>query len=78
MCINAAAVERPEGFIGLVRAGALGQRQGVFGEVRGNAGVNKFNLAGLALERGIQAAAENAEIAAIERATNVCVTGELR
>ena len=77
LSVDAAAVERPEGFIGLVRAGVLRQSQGVFGEVWGDARVDKFDLAGLALEGGIQAAAEDAQVAAVERAAGVFAAGEL-
>ena len=54
LAIQIAAVERPLGFVAVLAHGAMDQGQAVFGEVRGDARVDVFNLAGLALEGRVQ------------------------
>src|SRR5690606_29230368 len=63
---------------GAVVTGGLDQGQGVFGQVRGDAGVDELDLAGLALEGGVQAPAEHAEVAVVERDGGPLAASELR
>jgi hypothetical protein len=53
------------------------QGQGVFGQVRGDARVDELDLAGLALEGGIQASAQHVEVALVDQADGLVVAGKL-
>ena len=77
LAIQIAAVERPLGFVAVLAHGAMDQGQAVFGEVRGDARVDVFDLAGLALEGRVQTAAEHAQVAAVEHAAGLHAAGEL-
>ncbi|MNO93131.1 hypothetical protein D3C76_847230 [compost metagenome] len=55
----------------------MDQSQGVFGQVRGNAGVDELDLARLALEGCVQATPQNAEVAPGNQAGALLRTGEL-
>ncbi|MNM74200.1 hypothetical protein D3C81_859540 [compost metagenome] len=70
-------VQAPVVAAGLLAVGRLDQRQGVFGEVRGDARIDHFDLAGAALEGGIQTAAQYIEIALVGAADGVLVLGKL-
>ncbi|MDT4823812.1 hypothetical protein FQZ97_570510 [compost metagenome] len=75
--IQAAGEERPLGFAPGLRAGALHQGEGVFGDVRGYSRVDELYFARLALECGVEASAEYAQVAAAERAAGLLAAGEL-
>ena len=72
-----AVIQAPMVLARLLAVGRLHQGQSVFGQVRGDAGVDELDLAGLALERRIQAAAQYIEFAFIDRAGGVFAAGEL-
>ncbi|MCY1353110.1 hypothetical protein D9M69_394410 [compost metagenome] len=74
---QAAGVQRPDAVLGIVRRRAVDQGEVVLGEVRGDPRVDELDLAGLALEGRVQAPAEHAEVAAVERAGDLLVAGEL-
>ncbi|MNO87196.1 hypothetical protein D3C76_786150 [compost metagenome] len=57
-------------------AGRVHQRQGVFGQVRGDARVDELDLVRLALERRVQASAQHAEVALVDQADGVFLAGE--
>ncbi|MNF61014.1 hypothetical protein D3C84_426430 [compost metagenome] len=75
--IQAAGEDRPLSFVPGFRAGALHQGEGVFGDVRRYPRVDEFHLAGLALECGVEASAEYAQVAAAERAAGLFAAGEV-
>jgi len=61
----------------LLAVGRLHQGQGVFGQVRGDAGVDELDFAGLALERGVQAPPQYVEVALVDQANGLFGAGEL-
>ncbi|MND95465.1 hypothetical protein D3C80_877210 [compost metagenome] len=77
MGAQVAAVQLPVVAARLLAVGCLDQRQGAFGEVRGDAGVNHFDLAGAALEGCVQAPAQHIEVALVGAAAGVLGAGEL-
>ncbi len=66
LAAQAAVVEGPLGLAFGLGTGAVHQGQGVFGQVRGDAGVDILHLAGLALEGCIQAPAQHVEVTVVQ------------
>ncbi len=76
-CRQVAVVQAPVVLAGLLAVGRLHQGQGVFGQVRGDAGVDELDLAGLALKRRIQAPAQHIEVALVNQADSLLGASEL-
>ncbi len=76
--VEVAAEQCPLTLVVVFAERGVDQRQRVFGEVRGDPRVDVLDLAGLALEGGVEAPAEHAEVAAVERAADLQVARELR
>ncbi len=69
--------DRPLRLLAVVVGGQLDQGQDVFAEIRGDPRVDVLHLACLALEGGIQAAAEQAQVAAVDAAVSALLAGDL-
>ncbi|MNV06235.1 hypothetical protein D3C71_966040 [compost metagenome] len=74
---QAAVVQAPLALSRFFFVGRVHQRQGVFGQVRGDAGVDELDLVRLAFEGRIQASTEHAEVALVDQADGLFVAGEL-
>lgn len=69
--------DRPLRLLAVVVGGQLDQGQDVFAEIRGDPRVDVLHLACLALEGGIQAAAEQAQVTAVDAAVSALLAGDL-
>ena len=74
---KAAVKQAPLGFSRLAAIGRMHQCQCVFGQVRGDARIDELDLAGLALEGGIQTTAEHVQVALVDHADRLLRAGKL-
>lgn len=74
---KAAVVQAPLGLSRLLLVARLHQGQGVFGQIRSDAGIDELDLVGLALECRLQPAAQHVEIVLVDQADGLLSAGKL-